>query len=157
MGATDAALGNVRPDNTSAIVALQQASNLPLENQKRGIRRFFENLGLIWLDFMLCYYDSSRLLFFRENDQPRAELLGLTGICNTLFQCNVEVGESAYWSEIACVSTLDNLLAKGAIEAVQEQGLLGAFTGGASASAGGVTGAIFFGCIFALLARPKTK
>ena len=49
------------------------------------------------------------------------------------------------------------LLAKGAIEAVQEQGLLGAFTGGASASAGGVTGAIFFGCIFALLARPKTK
>ena len=49
------------------------------------------------------------------------------------------------------------LLAKGAIEAVQEQGLLGAFTGGASASAGGVTGAIFFGCIFALLAGPKTK
>lgn len=119
MGATDAALGNVRPDNTSAIVALQQASNLPLENQKRGIRRFFEKLGLIWLDFMLCYYDSSRLLFFRENDQPRAELLGLTGICNTLFQCNVEVGESAYWSEIACVSTLDNLLAKGAITLTQ--------------------------------------
>ena len=53
--------------------------------------------------------------------------------------------------------TLAALLAKGAIEAVQEQGLLGAFTGGASASAGGVTGAIFFGCIFALLARPKTK
>ena len=41
------------------------------------------------------------------------------GICNTLFQCNVEVGESAYWSEIACVSTLDNLLAKGAITLTQ--------------------------------------
>lgn len=49
------------------------------------------------------------------------------------------------------------LLAKGVIEGVEEKGLLGAFTGGITASAGGITSAIFFGYIFALMARPKTK
>lgn len=49
------------------------------------------------------------------------------------------------------------LLAKGAIEAVGEKGLLGAFTGGLTAGAGGIAAAIFFGYLFALVARPRTK
>ncbi len=48
-------------------------------------------------------------------------------------------------------------LAKGAIDAVQEQGLLGAFIGGVKASAGGIAAAIFFGYIASLLAKPKMK
>ena len=37
-----------------------------------------------------------------------------------------------------------NLLAKGAIEKVQQNGLVGAFTGGTAAAAGGIAAAIFF-------------
>ena len=48
-------------------------------------------------------------------------------------------------------------LSQGARKAVAEQGLLGAFTGGITATAGGVAAAILFGYLFALLARPKTK
>ena len=48
-------------------------------------------------------------------------------------------------------------LAKGAIEAVKEDGILGAFTGGVKASAGGIAAAIFFGYIASLLAKPKIK
>lgn len=48
-------------------------------------------------------------------------------------------------------------LAKGAIEAVQDQGLLGAFIGGVKASAGGIAAAVFFGYIASLLAKPKIK
>lgn len=48
-------------------------------------------------------------------------------------------------------------LAKGAIKEVKEAGLLGAFTGGLKATAGGVAGAIFFGYIMALLFSPKSK
>lgn len=48
-------------------------------------------------------------------------------------------------------------LAKGAIEAVQEQGLLGAFIGGVKACAGGIAAAVFFGYIASLLAKPKIK
>ncbi len=50
-----------------------------------------------------------------------------------------------------------NTLAKGAIRAVREKGLLGAFTGGLTACAGGVAAAVFFGYLTALLSKPKTK
>ena len=48
-------------------------------------------------------------------------------------------------------------LAKGAIEEVQSQGLLGAFIGGIKASSGGIAAAIFFGYIASLLSKPKIK
>ncbi len=48
-------------------------------------------------------------------------------------------------------------LAKGAMEAVKEQGLLGAFTGGVKACAGGIAAAVFFGYIASLVAKPKIK
>ena len=48
-------------------------------------------------------------------------------------------------------------LAKGAIDAVKETGLLGAFTGGVKASAGGIAAAVFFGYIASLVAKPKLK
>lgn len=48
-------------------------------------------------------------------------------------------------------------LAKGTIEAVQTKGLLGAFTGGVTSSAGGIAAAVFFGYIASLVAKPKIK
>ncbi|MBQ9314386.1 MAG: stage V sporulation protein AE [Clostridia bacterium] len=48
-------------------------------------------------------------------------------------------------------------LAKGAIKGVQEEGLLGAFTGGIKATAGGISAAIIFGFIAALISKPKIK
>lgn len=50
-----------------------------------------------------------------------------------------------------------NLLAKGAKEAVAEDGIVGIFTGGLTASAGGICAAILFGYIGALFARSKEK
>ena len=48
-------------------------------------------------------------------------------------------------------------LAKGVQKAVSQHGLLGALTGGISATAGGITAAIFFGFLVALLFRAKPK
>lgn len=50
-----------------------------------------------------------------------------------------------------------NLLAQGAKKAVDENGLIGAFTGGITATAGGITAAILFGYIFAVLFKGKSK
>ena len=50
-----------------------------------------------------------------------------------------------------------NLLAKGAIEKVQQNGFIGAFTGGTAAAAGGIAAAIFFGYVASLVAKPKIK
>ena len=48
-------------------------------------------------------------------------------------------------------------LAKGAIEAVKESGLIGAFTGGVKAASGGIAAAVFFGYIASLISKPKMK
>lgn len=48
-------------------------------------------------------------------------------------------------------------LAHGAMEAARSEGILGAFTGGIVASAGGIAAAVFFGYLAALIFKPKMK
>ena len=50
-----------------------------------------------------------------------------------------------------------NLIAKGVRKAVDEKGLLGIFTGGLTAAAGGITAAIISGLIVSFLFKPKDK
>ncbi|MBO5727665.1 MAG: stage V sporulation protein AE [Oscillospiraceae bacterium] len=49
------------------------------------------------------------------------------------------------------------LLSEGVREAVAEKGLAGALTGGLTASAGGVTAAVFFALVVAMLFKSKPK
>ena len=49
------------------------------------------------------------------------------------------------------------MLAHGAIEAAKSEGILGAFTGGVRAGAGGIAAAVFFGYLAAILFKPKMK
>ena len=50
-----------------------------------------------------------------------------------------------------------NALAKGAIEGAKEHGILGALSGGMSATAAGISAAVLFGWLAALIFRPRTK
>ncbi len=50
-----------------------------------------------------------------------------------------------------------NLLARGVREAVAQRGLIGAFTGGFTAAAGGICAAIFFGILVATIFKSKEK
>lgn len=116
MGATDTALGDVDPTNTSAIIALQQASTLPLENTRRALFAFAEDIGRIWLDFVFAYYDDLRLV---ETGEDGYGALPLSHYKECLFDCRVEAGSAGYWSEIATLNTLDSLLQTGNINMIQ--------------------------------------
>ena len=48
-------------------------------------------------------------------------------------------------------------LAHGAIEGLETEGLLGAFTGGVRSASGGIAAAVFFGYLAALVFKPKMK
>ena len=50
-----------------------------------------------------------------------------------------------------------HLLAEGVRKAVDEKGFLGVFTGGMTSAAGGITAALIFGLIVALIFKPKDK
>ncbi len=49
------------------------------------------------------------------------------------------------------------LLAKGVREAIDEKGFLGIFTGGLSSCAAGITAAMVFALLMAVLFKPKSK
>lgn len=53
------------------------------------------------------------------------------------------------------LSGFGHLLAQGAFQGVKENGLLGAFSGGVEATAGGVAAAVVFGYLISLLFNPK--
>lgn len=48
-------------------------------------------------------------------------------------------------------------LSKGVVDAIRNSGFMGVFTGGVTAAAGGIAGAVFFGFIIALIFKPKPK
>ena len=48
-------------------------------------------------------------------------------------------------------------LAKGAIEGIEQYGLIGAFTGGVKTAAGGIAAAVSFGYLASLISKPKMK
>ena len=119
LGATDTALGDVKPTNTSAILALQQAATQPLECIRRALYRFVADIGMVWLDFMLTYYDDSRLVCVPEGTGERYEKFDFSPYREVLFDCEVDAGASSYWSEISALNTLDNLLINGKIDTIQ--------------------------------------
>ncbi len=49
------------------------------------------------------------------------------------------------------------VLIKGAVEGARTKGLFGAVTGGLMAASAGLTAAILFGFLFAIIFKPKTK
>lgn len=77
-------------------------------------------------------------------------ILGSLGIYDKL----VEIGGAG---ATVPLPGFGNSLAKGAMKAVDEQGLIGAFIGGIKGTAAGITAAIFFGYLMALIFNPKTK
>ena len=116
MGATDAALGAVEPDNSSAILALQRASAVPLETVRQNLYASIEELGRIYMDFMRANYGVRTV----EVALPGGDSVGVPVDFRSLEQLplglRLDVGASAYWSEVASVRTLDNLLTAGKID-----------------------------------------
>ncbi len=132
LGATNVALGNARPDNTSAIIALQRAAATPSEITKQNLRSCVEELARIYLEFIGGFYGTRTVDTEAPESVRRAcEFAGVPepeevrtefdfAVFRTLpLALKIEVGASAYYSEIASIQTLDNLLAMGKIDIVQ--------------------------------------
>lgn len=77
-------------------------------------------------------------------------LLGALGIYEPIVKC---FGAGA----TVPLTGFGNTLAKGVRDAVDENGALGILTGGLKASAGGITAAIIFGLLAAMIFKPKDK
>jgi hypothetical protein len=142
LGATEAALGEGKAYNTSAILSLQKAASTPQELTKQNLYDEIEDLARIYLEFMAEYYgkrkvdmpitDEIRQIYEQANaladetGAPTQEIPNSVTVdfdFSTLkdhpFSVKIDVGASSYYSEIASLQTLDNLLLNKRISTVQ--------------------------------------
>jgi len=144
MGASDAALGNVsNPDNTSAIIAVQQASAVPLEIQRLAYYDFIEDVVRCIIDVMSTDYGTRKVKITEQEaedlqafqpvfdqmgqpvvdpatGQPAMQLMTTIDIdFDTLkhmnYNLDVSIGQSTFWNETTQIQTMDNLFSKGII------------------------------------------
>ena len=143
LGATDAQMGNVKPDNTSALMVLQTNAEVPLENIRSGVYEWAEDIGAILLDFMGTYYGKRPVVIDMEFEEPVMNgnmpmIDPMTGQMMTQkfvrkvmkefdfsqfkhlwLNLRVDVGATTYFSEIAMTQTLDNLRQDGTLDVIQ--------------------------------------
>lgn len=120
LGASDVALGDTRPDNTSAIIALQRAAATPMELTKQNLLQSIEDLGRIYMEFMGEYYGERYVEIPNPYDQSKVVIpFDFSTLQMVHFSVDLDVGASSYWSEIASMQTLDNLLMQGKIDTVE--------------------------------------
>lgn len=120
LGASDVALGDTRPDNTSAIIALQRAAATPMELTKQDLLQSIEDLGRIYMEFMAEYY-GERYVEVRNPYDTQKVVISFDFSMLKKIPCTVDLdaGAASYWSEIAAMQTLDNLLMQGKISTVE--------------------------------------
>ena len=108
-GATDTALGNVRPDNASAIIQILEASRQPLQIVQNRYYAFVEECARIRADFWVNMY-GDRSLKIVDRNGTRYVPFHADRYKNLVINAKVDVGASTVWSESVTISTLDALL-----------------------------------------------
>ena len=114
LGASDVALGNIAMDNTSAIIALQNAASAPLALQKLSFYQFWEDCVLIMLDMIRAYY-GVRQVSFDAGGENASVFVDFSAVDTEGMKLSVDVGASSYWSELMQIETADSLYRNGVI------------------------------------------
>lgn len=117
-GANDAALGNMRPDNMSAIIAVRDAATMPMQLLQNRFYSFVEDVARIWAEFWVTMYGKRQI---RISDRRGDWYLPFDGAQyhDLLISTRVDVGAAGIWSESQTIATLDNLLGAKIIDPLQ--------------------------------------
>ena len=124
MGATEAALGDAPANNTSAILTLQEASKLSLQQVASDFCRCIGELATIWADMLCTYCPPERLLVTEADGVKTAERINYGLLKEELLRANVEVANVSTYTPAATVSVLDKLLERGDLDVTQYLELL---------------------------------
>ncbi len=117
-GISSTLLGDVKPNNTSAILAVREAALMPLQIVQNRYFRFMEERARVWCEFWLVMY-GSRALKISQPDGVWYMPFDARKYRDLLLDIAVDVGAGSQYSEQRTVETLDNLYKNGVITAKQ--------------------------------------
>lgn len=144
LGTTDAQMGNVKPENTSALMVLNTNAEVPLENIRAGEYEWLEDCCKIILDMQGTLYGKRPVIMSKvfkdlvigddgvpvidpmtgrmktqEVTYKVVEEFDFSQLKNVALSMKIDAGATTYFSEIAMTQTLDNLRRDGTLDVIQ--------------------------------------
>ena len=120
-GAGDTATGQVNPESASgrAILAVQQASQAPMTEQKETYKNFIEDIAKIWLEYLIVYSENGVNMEETVTDpQTGEEMVQLVNVPQSALQqlqatVRIDVTPKSVYDKFAQEQTVENLLLNG--------------------------------------------
>lgn len=120
-GAGDTATGQVDPESASgrAILAVQQASQAPMTEQKESYKNFLEDLARIWLEYLIVYSaDGVDLEEVSTDPQTGEEIVQVVHVPQSVLEqlqatVKIDVTPKGVYDKFAQEQTIENLLIQG--------------------------------------------
>ena len=124
-GAGDIATGQIDPESASgrAILAVQQASQAPMTEQKEAYKAFIEDLARIWLEYLIVYAEDGVNMEEEYTDpETGEELVQLVNVPQSALQqlqaaVKVDITPKSVYDRFAQEQTIENLLLQGFLTA----------------------------------------
>ena len=123
-GAGDIATGSVNPEDASgrAILAVQQASQSPMTEQKESYKTFIEDLARIWLEYLIVY-STEGIKMEQEVDTGDGEKqIQVVTVPQTVLEqlqatVKIDITPKSVYDKFAQEQTIENLLMQGFLTA----------------------------------------
>jgi hypothetical protein len=120
-GAGDTATGQVNPESASgrAILAVQQASQAPMTEQKESYKNFIEDVARIWLEYIIVYSENGIQMEDTVTDPMTGEeTVQLVPVPQTALQqlqatVKIDITPKSVYDRFAQEQTIENLMMNG--------------------------------------------
>lgn len=120
-GAGDSATGQVDPESASgrAILAVQQASQAPMTEQKESYKNFIEDIAKIWLEYLIVYSEEGVNMEETVTDpQTGEDVVQIVNVPQTALQqlqaaVRIDITPKGIYDKFAQEQTVENLLLQG--------------------------------------------
>jgi hypothetical protein len=120
-GAGDTATGQVNPESASgrAILAVQNASQAPMTEQKESYKNFLEDLARIWLEYLIVYsVDGVNMEEVSTDPQTGEEVVEVVNVPQSVLEqlqatVKIDITPKGVYDKFAQEQTIENLLIQG--------------------------------------------
>ena len=119
-GAGDTATGNVNAENASgrAILAVQQASQAPMTEQRETFKSFIEDVARIWFEYLMVYSEDGIALEEEVTDAEGNEHIRVVTVPQSVLKAlqaavKIDITPRSPFDKFAQEQTLENLLTQG--------------------------------------------
>ena len=119
-GAGDTATGQVNPESASgrAILAVQQASEAPMTEQKESYKNFIEDIARIWLEYLMAYSTEGIDLEEEVTDEMGNEFVQVVRVPQSVIKglqatVKIDITPKGVYDKFAQEQTMENLLVNG--------------------------------------------